>query len=197
MTELGLNLPLYALAGVQLLVALLLLAPKPVSRLAASLYKSTDKNLVVKTVLYTTAAGLSAIAAASLYQAYDIAGDIRTTSGQRHEPHMIAHFSPCGDTCVVQLVDHAMRCFAQLLANVEIQLRGFQRSVGDSLVGDRRALVLEVDTHRAQVSIVLAVANILMMFLNKALALEQLQHDSAVLNLNTMKKQVRSPAHYS
>jgi hypothetical protein len=59
------------------------------------------------------------------------------------------------------------------------------------LLANRRALVLEVDTHRAQVSIVLAVANILMMFLNKALALEQLHHDSALLNLNTMKKQVR------
>ena len=79
----GQNLVLFALAGAQGVASLLLLAPKPVSRLIAGLYKHS-KGTVAKTVLATTAFGLAAIAAGSLYQAYGISSDIRATgSGQR------------------------------------------------------------------------------------------------------------------
>ena len=102
MTDLGLNLPLYFLGGVQVAISLLLLAPKPVSRLVAGLFRHT-KSTVVKTVLYTTAAILFARAAASAYQAYDIAGDIRTTSSQRCGMHSrICRLLPAEARCPLQ-----------------------------------------------------------------------------------------------
>jgi hypothetical protein len=80
----GQNLVLFALAGLQGAASLLLLAPRPVSRLLAGAYKHA-KGTVAKTVMATMAFTLAAIAAGSLWQSYDISSDIRATgSGQRY-----------------------------------------------------------------------------------------------------------------
>jgi len=62
----------------------------------------------------------------------------------------------------------------------------FQRPVTNC-----RALALTVEELRALLALVLGGSNIALLFLTRALAVEQQGHDKAKLNLEVMQKQVR------
>lgn len=61
-------LPLAAVLAFQVLVALLLLAPRAVSKHVSSLLLITKSNQACSAVMYTTAAGLAAVTLSSLIQ---------------------------------------------------------------------------------------------------------------------------------
>ncbi len=59
-----------------------------------------------------------------------------------------------------------------------------------TLVVACRALALTVEELRALLAVVLGISNIVLLFVNRTTAAEQLAHDKAKLNLSVLQKQV-------
>ncbi|WIA15997.1 hypothetical protein OEZ85_012733 [Tetradesmus obliquus] len=79
---------------------------------------------------------------------------------------------------------------AAMTASSVIQLLGVTKTLKGAQFGDR-ALALTVEELRALLSVVLGVANLALLFLNRALAYEQQAAQKAELNLSVLQKQAK------
>lgn len=79
---------------------------------------------------------------------------------------------------------------AVMTASSVIQLLGVTKTLKGAQFGDR-ALALTVEELRALLSVVLGVANLALLFLNRALAYEQQAAQKAELNLSVLQKQAK------
>eukprot|EP00775_Hariotina_reticulata_P003073 gene3073-3352_t len=77
-----------------------------------------------------------------------------------------------------------------ITASSVLQLLGVLNSLKSTQFGDR-ALALTVEELRALLAVVLGLSNLVLLFVNKALAHEQQSADKAQLNLSVLQKQAR------
>lgn len=87
--DLAVILPMSALLVVQLLLALLLLSPRALSKHAAALLQFTRTSTAVSSVLYTVAVAVAAMAISSMVQLSGVSKSLKAPlTGDRYGPCM-------------------------------------------------------------------------------------------------------------
>lgn len=205
--DLAVILPLAVMLGLQALIGFLLLLPRSVSKPVASLLDAASANPGAKSAMLTVAGAVAAMTVSSLIQLMGVLDTLKkgsqfgdrcghrrsrkrrsaaTLCASRHAVVACRHTnSNCVHTCKT-LSQHSGRICGSRLTQPT------RPSPTTPLTHYARALALTVEELRALLALVLGVSNLVLMFLARALASEQLAADKAKLNLEVLQRQVRS-----
>jgi hypothetical protein len=188
--DLAVTLPLAVLLALQCLTALGLLLPRAASKHVAGLLASINASTGTRSAVLTVAGAVAAMTVSACIQ---LVGVVDTLKGSQFGDRLVGQRSgwvgsPSAKGCAkVSWMPAAQFCMFGVAAD-----RGPLISLPfcPGLACARRALALTVEQLRALLVVAMGTSNLVLLFLCKALALEQIAGDRAKLNLDVLQRQV-------